>query len=181
VKKDLEYYMKLPYTIEVVPIPESQGGGFTARLPQVGRLAITGDGETPEEAIGSLEEAKQERFAEYLEKGIAIPEPEPEKEEYSGRFVVRMTGVLHRQLAGAAKREQVSLNQFVNYLLVTNFHLDRQQKQFETIVDDLTVMREAIWDFPYSYLPKQQLEDQGLEEELEEHEDQATEPMLRAA
>jgi len=54
-KKNLDYYMKLPYTIEVVPIPESQGGGCTARLPQIGRFAITGDGETPEEAINSLE------------------------------------------------------------------------------------------------------------------------------
>jgi RNA polymerase sigma-B factor len=32
---------------------------------------------------------------------------------YSGRFLVRMSGDLHRQLAQAAEREQVSLNRFV--------------------------------------------------------------------
>ena len=38
-KKDLDYYMNLPYTIEIIRIPDSQGGGFSARLPEVGRLA----------------------------------------------------------------------------------------------------------------------------------------------
>ena len=32
---------------------------------------------------------------------------------YSGRFLVRMSGDLHQQLAQAAEREQVSLNRFV--------------------------------------------------------------------
>jgi len=43
-KKDINYYMDLPYTIEVVPKPKSQVGGFIARLPEFGRPAITGDG-----------------------------------------------------------------------------------------------------------------------------------------
>jgi predicted HicB family RNase H-like nuclease len=150
-KKNLDYYMKLPYTIEVIPIPESQGGGYTARLPQIGRFAITGDGETPEEAINSLEIAKRERFAEYLEKGIEIPEPEEEKEEYSGRFIVRLPKILHRMLVADAKENQISLNQYINYLLTSNYHLDRQEKQFETIIGEINTMKNAIWGVTYSY------------------------------
>ena len=68
-KKDINYYMKLPYMIEVIPIPDSEGGGFTARFPEIGRFAITGDGETREEAIDNLRKTQKERFKEYLKKG----------------------------------------------------------------------------------------------------------------
>ena len=167
-KKNLDYYMKLPYTIEVVPIPESQGGGCTARLPQIGRFAITGDGETPEEAINSLEIAKRERFAEHLEKGIEIPEPEEEKEEYSGRFIVRLPKILHRKLATDAKENQASLNQYVNYLLATNFHLEKQDKQFETIINELYGMSEAMWNISYSFIDTEIEEPyEDIKEEIE--------------
>ena len=48
--------------------------------------------------------------------GQAIPEPAP-KEEYSGKFVVRLPRSLHRQLVESAEREGVSLNQLVNVAL----------------------------------------------------------------
>lgn len=150
-RKNLEYYMKLPYTIEIIPIPESQGGGFTAHLPQIGKFAITGDGETPQEAFDSLETAKRERFIEYLEKGVEIPEPEEEKEEYSGCFIVRSPKVLHRQLVAAAKQNHTSLNQYVIFLLSTNLHLDMQQTRFDTIIEELNTMKKALWGVRYSY------------------------------
>jgi len=169
-RKDLNYYMKLPYIIEVVPIPEPQGGGFTARLPQIGRLAITGDGETPEEAIATLEVAKRKRLTDYLKKSIKIPEPEEEKEEYSGRFIVRLPKTLHGQLVTAAGENQISLNQYVTYLLATNFNLDRQDTQFEIIINELDSMREVIWGISYSYLLATEMEEtyEEIEQEVEE-------------
>jgi len=77
-EKSLEYYLKLLYIIEVVLLSESEGGGFIARLPEIGRLAITGDGDTPREAIESLKANMHERFLEYLKKGVQIPEPKRE-------------------------------------------------------------------------------------------------------
>ena len=115
-KKDLDYFLNLPYRIEVVPISPEEGGGYMATLPEVGRMAITGDGETPEEAFRDLETQKSERFADYLKKGIPIPEPVP-GEEYSGRLMLRMPKSLHRDLAAQARENAVSLNQFVTYLL----------------------------------------------------------------
>ena len=148
-KKDLEYYLKLPYVIEVVPIPEAHGGGFTARLPQIGRFAVTGDGETPGKAIADLELSKKERFAWYLEMGIPIPEPEEEFEEFSGRFIVRLPKTLHQQLVGEAKRNQISLNQYVSYLLAANLHLTKQEKQFENIINILDTIKEKIPSLDY--------------------------------
>jgi len=87
VKKDLDYYMSLPYAIEVVPIPDSQGGGYTAQLPQLGRFAFVGDGETIEEAISDLEYFKRERFVAYLKDGIEIPEPKPETVQRNIRYL----------------------------------------------------------------------------------------------
>jgi len=166
--EDLDYYMTLPYTIEVVPIPESLGGGFTARLPEIGRLAITGDGETPEEAIKNLEEVKHERFSEYLKKGLKIPKPEGEKEVYSGRFIVRLPTILHRQLSLAANQNQISLNQYVNYLLTAKFHLDKHEKKFDTIIDELGVIENLVWDITYGHAL---YEIEELYEDIEETEE----------
>ena len=74
-KKDLKYYMNLPYMIQVKPIPTDQGGGYAALLPEVGKLTLAGDGTTPKEAIRNLNEIKKIMFKEWLKQGIAIPEP----------------------------------------------------------------------------------------------------------
>jgi predicted RNase H-like HicB family nuclease len=71
-KKDLEYFLSLPYLMEIVPIPEEEGGGFLARLPQFGKLGIIGDGGTVEEALSDLAESKKVRFQSYLNGGIDV-------------------------------------------------------------------------------------------------------------
>jgi predicted HicB family RNase H-like nuclease len=183
-ERDLEYYLKLPYIIEVVPIPESEGGGYIARLPEIGRLAITGDGETPEEAIDDLGSVKRDRFAEYLKNGIAIPEPDKEREDYSGRFLLRIPKILHRQLVVGAKENSTSLNQYATYLLASNFHLDRQNDQFETIRLELDGMREDIWTINYSYVGDPNGLYEGLDVDFEGEEEKATIyefPKLKAA
>jgi RNA polymerase sigma-B factor len=47
---------------------------------------------------------------------------------YSGRFLVRMSGDLHQQLAQAAEREQVSLNRFVTDALAESVTGESSQK-----------------------------------------------------
>jgi predicted HicB family RNase H-like nuclease len=119
-KKLLEQYLKLPYVIEVKPIPEEEGGGFTAYIPELGELAFIGDGETAAEAIADLEKTKREKFEQYLKEQIAIPAPQ-RLEDFSGRFVVRIPKKLHRELAYEAKMDDVSLNQYVNNILAGRF------------------------------------------------------------
>ena len=79
-KKDLNYYLSLRYKIELIPISEEDGGGWRAEIPELGRYAFVGDGDTIEEALRSLEETKRDYFEDWYKKGIEIPEPE----EYGG-------------------------------------------------------------------------------------------------
>lgn len=50
--------------------------------------------------------------------GEKVPEPIAER-SYSGKFQVRTTPELHRQLAMEAAEENVSLNRYVNYKLAS--------------------------------------------------------------
>lgn len=120
-KKDLNNYIKLKYPIKINPIPKDKGGGFEASIPQLGRYAFIGDGETIEEAIKDLEKTKKEYFRDYVKKGIKIPEPKVEEEEdYSGKFMIRVPKFLHKYLSEEAKKNGISLNQYMNVLLSMN-------------------------------------------------------------
>ncbi len=118
-KRDLKYYLNLPYKIEIEQIPEEDGGGFAARLPELGKYALVGDGETIEEALNSLNEIKEIMFREWLEEGVSIPEPERDRaiDEFSGKFVIRIPKYLHYNLSMQAQKNGVSLNQFITSLL----------------------------------------------------------------
>lgn len=119
--KKLSYYMSLAYRIEIQAIPKELGGGFEASIPQLGRYAFIGQGDTPQEALEDLEETKKEYFIEFLEKGINISEPEPAKKEFRGEFLFRMPKILHEELYNAAKSNKISLNQYMLFLLTRNF------------------------------------------------------------
>jgi predicted RNase H-like HicB family nuclease len=74
----IDYYLSLPYRIEIVPIPQNLGGGYEAFIPQLGRSTVTGCGETPEEALHSLSEVKETVFTIWIEQNTPIPLPESE-------------------------------------------------------------------------------------------------------
>ena len=134
--KNLEYFMGLPYRIEIEPIPENKGGGYAASIPRLGKHAVRGDGDTIEEALRDLEAIKEERLACYLEEGLTIPEPEPEEDDYSGKFVLRIPKSLHRELAIRARDNNVSLNQFVTAVIsrglaMESFHAEAKELRQE--------------------------------------------------
>lgn len=110
-EKNLEYYLKLPYTIEILTEPE---GGYFIRVKELPGCFSGGD--TPEEAFRNIEEAKRLWLEVAVEEKHPVPEPRQE-ESYSGKFVVRLPKSLHRDLVEQAAREDVSLNQLINVLL----------------------------------------------------------------
>jgi len=113
-KKTVDYYMTLPYQVEIYP--EEDGSGYTARIPDLPGCMTCAD--TLDELWLMIEEAKQLWLEVALEDGDYIPEPRPvEVHEYSGKFVTRIPRSLHRQLAQRAKAEGTSLNQLVLSLL----------------------------------------------------------------
>jgi antitoxin HicB len=107
--KSFEYYMSLPYTIIVKPSPE---GGYVAKIAELPGCLTQGD--TLDDAVKMIEDAKAGWIDLALQDGREIPEP---NDEFSGRFNVRIPKSLHRELVARAKEENVSLNQLTTYLL----------------------------------------------------------------
>jgi len=75
-KKDLSYYMSLPYKVDVLEIVEEDGGGYEARIPQLRKWTMVACGESVDEAIRNLDEVKITFFEKWIEEGFNIPEPD---------------------------------------------------------------------------------------------------------
>jgi predicted RNase H-like HicB family nuclease len=105
--KDLAHYKALKYPVEIV---ECEEGGYFVRIPDL--PGCMSQGETMDDALANIKEARELWLEEILASGLPIPEPGQAK-RYSGRFVLRMPRSLHERLARESEREGVSLNQFV--------------------------------------------------------------------
>ena len=110
-EKTVEYYMSLPYTIELRRDPDE---GWFVQVKEL--RGCMSQGETREEALAMIQEAMEAWLEVALEDKLPIPEPKAE-EEYSGKFVVRVPKSLHQELVERAAREGVSLNQYINVAL----------------------------------------------------------------
>lgn len=113
--KTLDYYMSLPYKLEI--IPASAEGGYVASYPELRGCISVGD--SVASAAANAEDAKREWLLSALEEGIEIPEVLPEA-EYSGQFKLRIPKSLHRSLAIHSREEGISMNQYCLYLLAKN-------------------------------------------------------------
>mgnify|MGYP002518649368 CR=1 FL=1 len=71
--KTIEYYMDLPYRLELVP--DTEEGGFVADTELRGCLS---SGETVEDALKNAQDCKREWLVAALEDGYEIPEPAPD-------------------------------------------------------------------------------------------------------
>jgi antitoxin HicB len=110
-EKTIDYYMNLPYTIELQRDPEE---GWFVRVKELRGCMSQGD--TAEEALAMIQDAMLAWLEVALEDDLPIPEPRSD-EDYSGKFVVRVPRSLHRDLVEMAEREGVSLNQYINVVL----------------------------------------------------------------
>ncbi len=113
-KKDLNYYLSIEYPFTVEPIAKEDGGGYLISYPDL--PGCISDGETVEEAIEMGKDARICWLEASLEKGMEIPEPESSS-LYNGRITLRAPKSLHRQLVLDARKEGISLNQYLVYLL----------------------------------------------------------------
>ena len=98
------------YRAQVFPITAEDGSiSWGVVFPDIS--CVVGGGDTPEEAIN---EAYQN--LEYYLKDVGLhnlPQPtNPYAKEYSGKFVIRISKRLHKDLAISADNEGLSLNAF---------------------------------------------------------------------
>lgn len=102
--KTLDYYMAIPYTVEVRKTEE----GYFAKILELPGCMTWAD--TFEELGPMIEDAKAGWIEDALEDGDPVPEQREER-DYSGKVNLRMPKSLHRDLARRAEREGTSLNQ----------------------------------------------------------------------
>ena len=111
---DASYYAALDYPVELSRRDEEEESYWVCEVPDL--PGCVADGETPDEAIESLSEAKRLWIDARLEHGHRVPEPTTAR-GYSGRLLLRMPRSLHRKLAAQSRREGTSLNMYVVSLL----------------------------------------------------------------
>ena len=121
--KTVDYYMNLPYRLEIIPATEE--GGYVALFPELPGCITCAD--TLEDVIEDVMDAKRVWLESELEMGAEIPEPDGIY-EYSGQFKLRIPKSLHKQLAEHSKQEGESMNQYCVYLLSRNDALYSKKK-----------------------------------------------------
>lgn len=109
-RKDVAYYMSLNYEKTIKAVPEAEGGGYVVTVPLLGSASTNAWGETEAEALDMLKIIMQNNFEAWINGGYPIPEPNTEKKEYSGKYLMRMTPYLHEQADLLADEQGVSLN-----------------------------------------------------------------------
>lgn len=109
-EEKLQFYLNLSYPIEIV----EDEGAIVASIPDLPGCSTFG--ENIDDALLSLRETKELWLKGRIDSQQPIPEPST-AEEYSGKFVVRIPKVLHRALDREARKQGISLNQYVLYLL----------------------------------------------------------------
>lgn len=126
----LEHYLALSYPCELV---RDEEGIFVASHPDLpGCLA---QAESANEAVANLDEARHAWISYRFENGLPIPEPVDE--EYSGKFLLRMSPSLHSALAREAKRQKLSLNQLISNVLSEHLGGSRVASAVTELLDRL--------------------------------------------
>jgi len=137
-RKPLEYYLGLRYPVTLVPEAE---GGYTATINDLpGCVSV---GETAEEALSMIEDARRLWLEVAYEHGDEIPLPSTER-AYGGKVLVRMPPRLHRRLLEQAEAEGVSLNQHIVTLLAEASALNVVRRELGGLRSDLQALKQRL-------------------------------------
>lgn len=112
-RQTLDFYLGLQYPVTVHADAE---GGFVAEIEDLPGCLT--QAETLEEVFVAMGQARHAWLRAAYETGQDIPLPR-EVDEYKGRVLLRIPRSLHRDLARLARREGVSLNQYIATLLAS--------------------------------------------------------------
>lgn len=140
-KKDLNYYLNLNYPITLSQDEENGKVYFEAEIPDLPGCGA--HGETIEEALKKLDEAKKLWLEVSLERNLPIPEPASE-DEFSGKFLLRIPARLHMQLTKAARKESMSLNQYIRSLLEKQIDINAVIEEISILSKEVKEIKEAF-------------------------------------
>ncbi len=105
---------------------ETDAGGWVATVDVL--PGCNARGASPDEALERVAAAVSEWMETAEREGKEVPEPKS-VQSHSGRLLLRMPQTLHAELARAAERENVSLNQFISDALSGSLGWRSQDRQ----------------------------------------------------
>jgi predicted RNase H-like HicB family nuclease len=105
--------LTIPYPVTLVR-EDGDDADWTATIEAL--PGCTGRGATPDEALERVAAEMDAVLESARQEGRDVPDPKAQQ-SYSGRLLLRMPQTLHAELARAAEREHVSLNQFITSAL----------------------------------------------------------------
>lgn len=139
-RKNLDYYRGLSYPIRI-ELEEFDDGEtqFIAYCNELGRGSCYGLSETEEQALADFKEAKDEFIEILFERGLPIPEPtnEDRGQLLSGIFNVRTTQEIHTKIARQAADKHISLNKYVNELIIVGSVKDEFMEKLDVRIRQL--------------------------------------------
>jgi antitoxin HicB len=140
----LDDYLALEYPFQVIADPD---GGYVVLFPDLPGCMT--QAETLAEIPEMADDARRAWISVAYDDGDDIPLPSY-PEERSGKFVVRLPKSLHRRVAEAAERQNVSLNQYVVDLLARGGAQDDAARRIEAaearLVERMDRMDQSILD-----------------------------------
>lgn len=131
---NVDDYMKLPYTFELVPDEDLGWFASVRELP-----GCMSDGDTPDHAVSNLREVMYDWMEAALEDVKSIPVPACMQKK-TGKFIVRTSPELHQQLTETAQEQGVSTNQLCSTLLASGIakaHDDAELNGLRTEIRNL--------------------------------------------
>ncbi|HWM09972.1 MAG TPA: toxin-antitoxin system HicB family antitoxin [Solirubrobacteraceae bacterium] len=112
----VRHYLSLPYRIALTRDGDDEERPWRASVEELAGCEARGS--TATDAAARISAALADWVASARAEGRDVPEPRGAR-AHSGRLLLRMPQSLHNELAEAAERDQVSLNAYINVLLVT--------------------------------------------------------------
>ena len=115
--KIYEEEIKKEFKIKLYPMKDEDNETvWAAEMPEL--PGCIGAGDTPQEALNALEDAKISWIDIAVSDGKSIPEPMEDYDiDYSGKFTLRLPITLHKDLSEKAEEEGISLNQYIIFLI----------------------------------------------------------------
>jgi antitoxin HicB len=140
-KKDLSYYLSLDYPILILKYEENGKSFYEAEFPDLPGCGAHGI--TKNEALKRLEDAKELWITARLKRNLPIPEP-VSIDDFSGRYLLRISPRLHMQLTQKAKKEGLSLNQYLRKTLEESITLEDVLERVKMIEREIKYIRTRI-------------------------------------
>lgn len=137
-------FMKQEYKMEIDPYFNQEYAleGYVLTCPELPGIKVFG--ESIEEALEELNEAKIAWYEMKEELGEAIYPPLYKKERPSGRLTARFPISLHEEIIEYAEINKTSINTAISYLVSEGL----KAQHFNTVLNELKDIRKQITDRP---------------------------------